>query len=221
MNFKSIQRVLLAAFLFLCCWGANAQHQFGNSRVSGDFGFNGMYYIPDTLIGAEPVDSKVRGNAFLNLLYTNGGFSAGARYEFYMFPLIDFEKIGYRGQGIKYFFADYTNKFISVTAGNFYEQFGNGLTLRAYEDRQLGIDNSLLGARVKATPYKGIYLKGVWGIERDNLFRPPRLRARRGCGVLLRRNVPQNPGKGLYRTRGGQLREQVRKIERRPLFHRQ
>ena len=168
MNFKSIQRVLLATFLFLCCWSANAQHQFGNSRVSGDFGFNGMYYIPDSIIGADPVDSKVRGNAFLNILYTNGGFSAGARYEFYMFPLIDFEKIGYQGQGIKYFFADYTNKFISVTAGNFYEQFGNGLTLRAYEDRQLGIDNSLLGARIKLTPYKGIYIKGVWGIERYN-----------------------------------------------------
>lgn len=171
MNFKSIKRVLLASLLFLCGWSANAQHQFGNSRVSGDFGFNGMYYIPDSIIGAEPVDSKVRGNAFLNLLYSNGGFSAGMRYEFYMFPLIDFEKIGYQGQGIKYFFADYTNKFISVTAGNFYEQFGNGLTLRAYEDRQLGIDNSLLGARVKVTPYKGIYIKGVWGLERDN-FEP-------------------------------------------------
>lgn len=171
MNIKFIKRVLLASLLFLCGWNANAQHQFGNSRISGDFGFNGMYYIPDSIIGAEPVESKVRANAFLNLLYNNGGFSAGMRYEFYMFPLIDFEKIGYQGQGIKYFFADYTNKFIQVTAGNYYEQFGNGLTLRAYEDRQLGIDNSLLGARVRLTPYKGIYLKGVWGIERDN-FEP-------------------------------------------------
>ena len=145
-----------------------AQHEFGNSRISGDFGFNGMYYIPDSLIGAKEVDSKVRANAFINLLYSNGGFSAGMRYEFYMFPLIDFEKIDYRGQGIKYFFADYKNKFIQVTAGTFYEQFGNGLALRAYEDRQLGIDNSLMGARVKVTPYKGIILKGVWGIERLN-----------------------------------------------------
>lgn len=168
MVFKSIKRLLLASSLILCGYMASAQHQIGNSRISGDFGFNGMYYIPDSIIGAEPVDSKVRANAFLNILYNNGGFSAGARYEFYMFPLIDFEKIGYKGQGIKYFFADYTNKFVSVTAGNYYEQFGNGLTLRAYEDRQLGIDNSLLGARVKLTPYKGIYLKGVWGIERYN-----------------------------------------------------
>lgn len=168
MTSTSIKRSLIViALLFSGIW-AYGQHQFGNSRISGDFGFNGMYYIPDSIIGAEPVDSKVRGNAFLNLLYSNGGFSAGMRYEFYMFPLIDFEKIGYKGQGIKYFFADYTNKFVSVTAGNFYEQFGNGLTLRAYEDRQLGIDNSLLGARIKLTPYKGIYLKAVWGMERDN-----------------------------------------------------
>ena len=168
MIFNSIKRLFLASGLLLCCLCANAQHQIGNGRISGDFGFNGMYYIPDSIIGAEPVDSKVRGNAFLNILYSNGGFSAGARYEFYQFPLIDFEKIGYKGQGIKYFFADYTNKFISVTAGNYYEQFGNGLTLRAYEDRQLGIDNSLLGARIKLTPYKGIYLKGIWGMERRN-----------------------------------------------------
>ena len=168
MVFKSIKRLLLASALLLCGFMASAQHQIGNGRISGDFGFNGMYYIPDSIIGAEPVDSKVRANAFLDILYSNGGFSAGARYEFYMFTLIDFEKIGYKGQGIKYFFADYTNKFVSVTAGTFYEQFGNGLTLRAYEDRQLGIDNSLMGGRIKITPYKGIHIKGVWGIERHN-----------------------------------------------------
>jgi len=163
-----MRKLLLLPVFCLLAFSAFAQHQLGNSRISGDFGFNGMYYIPDSLIGAEKVDSKVRGNAFLNLLYTNGGFSAGVRYEFYMFPLIDFEKINYKGQGVRYFFADYKNKFIQVTAGNFYDQFGNGLTLRAYEDRQLGIDNSLLGARIKVTPYKGVYLKGVWGVERLN-----------------------------------------------------
>ncbi len=159
--------IILTLFLFSIN-STQAQHQIGNGRISGDFGFNGMYYIPDSTIGAEKIDSKVRANAFLNILYSNSGFSAGARYEFYQFPLIDFEKIGYQGQGVKYFFADYKNSFIQVTAGNYYEQFGNGLTLRAYEDRELGIDNSLLGTRIKVTPYKGIYLKGVWGIERKN-----------------------------------------------------
>lgn len=144
---------------------------FGQSKlghISGDFGFNGMYYIPDSLINAKEVKEKVRANTWLNLNYTNGGFTAGVRYEFYSFPLIDFEDIGYKGQGLTNYFLDYKNDFIQVTAGTFYEQFGCGFTLRAYEDRQLGIDNSLLGARIKVTPYKGITLKGVWGIERKN-----------------------------------------------------
>ena len=78
------------------------------------------------------------------------------------------EQIGYKGQGITYFFADYKNDFLQVTAGSFYEQFGNGFTLRAYEDRALGIDNSLYGARVKVTPYSGINIKAIWGIQRKN-----------------------------------------------------
>lgn len=165
---KNILKLILAAFLLTISLQGYAQSQIGRGRISGDFGFNGMYYIPDSLIGAKKVDEKVRANTWLNLNYTNGGFTAGVRYEFYSFPLIDFENIGYKGQGLTNYFVDYKNDFIQVTAGSFYEQFGNGLVFRAYEDRQLGIDNSLLGARVKVTPYKGITLKGIWGIERNN-----------------------------------------------------
>ncbi|MDR1346409.1 MAG: DUF6029 family protein [Bacteroidales bacterium] len=146
----------------------NAQIAVGNGKISGEFGFSGMYYIPDSLIGARAVESKFRANTFLSLQYSNGGFTVGARYEFYLYPLIDFEDIGYKGHGLTNYFADYRNSFIQVTAGTFYEQFGNGLTLRMYEDRQLGVDNSLTGARVRITPYKGIYIKGLVGLERNN-----------------------------------------------------
>ena len=37
-----------------------------------------------------------------------------------------------------------TNDF-NITAGTIYEQFGSGILLRTWEDRQLGINNSLLG----------------------------------------------------------------------------
>lgn len=161
-----------ALFGFIVLWcgmlPAVSQPVIEKGKFSGDFGFSGMYYLPDSLIGAEEVKSKVRGNAFLNLNYSIGGLSVGTRYEFYLFPLIDMEKIDYKGQGFTYYYADYKNSFIQVTAGTFYEQFGSGLALRAYEERELGVDNSLLGGRVRITPYKGIYLKGVWGIEREN-----------------------------------------------------
>ena len=165
---KKVFRHIAVLLIVLLCAGNAAWGQSKWGHISGDFGFNGMYYIPDSIIGAKEVKEKVRANTWLNLNYTNSGFTAGLRYEFYSFPLIDFEDIGYKGQGLTNYFLDYKNDFIQVTAGTFYEQFGSGFTLRAYEDRQLGIDNSLLGARIKVTPYKGITLKGVWGIERKN-----------------------------------------------------
>ena len=161
--------LLILLFLVLACkTDIFAQIKLGSGQISGDFVFDGMYYMPDSVIGAAEADEKVRANTYLTLLYTNGGFSAGLRYEFYLYPLVDFEKIGYKGQGLTNFFGEYKNDFLEVTAGTFYEQFGSGLALRAYEERELGIDNSLLGVKVHAMPYKGIRLKGVWGIERKN-----------------------------------------------------
>jgi len=165
---KLIYTVGIAILLLTSLPILNAQIAVGNGKLSGEFGFSGMYYMPDSLIGARKVDSKVRANTYLSLQYAVGGFTIGVRYEFYLYPLIDFEDIGYQGHGLTNYFADYKNNFIQVTAGTFYEQFGNGLTLRMYEDLQLGVDNSLIGARVRLTPYKGIYIKGLIGLERNH-----------------------------------------------------
>ena len=62
--------------------------------------------------------------------------------------------------------GSYKNDFVDVTLGSIYEQFGSGLVLRAYEDRALGYDNMLDGARLIVRPYKGIVLKGVYGYQR-------------------------------------------------------
>ncbi|MCK9339715.1 MAG: DUF6029 family protein, partial [Bacteroidales bacterium] len=214
---KNILKLILAAFLLTISLQGYAQSQIGRGRISGDFGFNGMYYIPDSLIGAKKVDEKVRANTWLNLNYTNGGFTAGVRYEFYSFPLIDFENIGYKGQGLTNYFVDYKNDFIQVTAGSFYEQFGNGLVFRAYEDRQLGIDNSLLGARVKVTPYKGITLKGIWGIERNNFdFNyTERQDYVRGldADIALADFIPKMAEKGFTTTIGGSFVSKYEKSE--------
>jgi hypothetical protein len=136
-------------------------------RITGNFQLDGQYYIPDAVIGADTVKDKVRANAYANINYANGGFTAGFRYEFYSFPLIDFEKLGYVGQGIPYYYAGYNHEYFEVTVGSFYEQFGNGLIYRAYENRNLGYDNATTGIRVKGKPYKGIVITGIWGTERN------------------------------------------------------
>jgi hypothetical protein len=147
-----------------------AQNDFlKNSRVSGNFQMDAQYYIPDAAMGADTVRDKIRANAFANINYTNGGFSAGFRYEFYQFPLIDFEEINYIGHGIPHYYIGYNHEYFEVTVGSFYEQFGNGIIYRSYENRNLGYDNATNGIRVKGKPYKGIVLTGIWGTQR-NLF---------------------------------------------------
>jgi hypothetical protein len=50
--------------------------------------------------------------------------------------------------------------------GNFYEQFGSGLVFRAYEERNLGIDTSIDGLRVRIQPVRGVRLTGLIGKQR-------------------------------------------------------
>lgn len=161
---------LVVAGILLTCATTFGQNNFiKNSRVTGNFQFDGQYYIPNEAIGADTVKEKVRANAFANINYTYEGFSAGFRYEFYKYPLIDFEKINYVGHGIPYYYASYNHQYFSITLGSFYEQFGNGLIYRSYENRNLGYDNATKGVRVIGKPYKGITLTGIWGTQR-NLF---------------------------------------------------
>ncbi len=156
-----MRKILLIAALQLCFMTAmQAQSNFGS--FSGNFEINNQYYMKDTIIGAKNVPEKLLSNGFFNLNYVNGGVSAGIRYENYAQPLLGYDK-RLAGNGIPFRFARYAGDFIDVTAGNFYEQFGSGMVFRSYEDRQLGFDNSIDGARVKLTPGSGLNLTGVIG----------------------------------------------------------
>ncbi|HEU4719119.1 MAG TPA: DUF6029 family protein, partial [Bacteroidia bacterium] len=112
------------------------------------------------------VPEKALMNGWGNINYINGKFSAGLRYESYLNVMQGYPS-GYKGTGIPYRYATYNNDGLEITVGSAYEQFGSGLVLRAYEDRGLGYDNALDGMRVRYNPYKGIYLKGVWGKQRN------------------------------------------------------
>ena len=70
------------------------------------------------------------------------------------------------GTGIGYRYVGYANAKVDIILGHFYEQFGNGLALRSYEDRALGYDNVLDGARIIFKPVVGIQIKGIYGKQR-------------------------------------------------------
>jgi hypothetical protein len=152
--------------IFFVMTSAYSQNFLQNSQIHGNFQADVMYYMKDSTIGAPDVPEKLLMNGFTNIVYTNGPFSAGLRYENYMNALLGFDT-RYKGNGITYRYASFTRDKFEITAGNFYEQFGNGLIFRSYEERNLGYDNAMDGVRVKYTPVKGIELKGIYGYQRN------------------------------------------------------
>ena len=95
-------------------------------------------------------------NAYSNLRFSKGNFTAGIRYESYLNALQDFD-IRFNGNGMPYRFAQYTINDLDVTVGNFYDQLGNGLIFRSYEEKNLGIDNAMDGVRLKYSPVAGMF----------------------------------------------------------------
>ena len=95
---------------------------------------------------------------------------AGARFEFLKHPLPGFRPPSfskdYAGWGVPYFYVKTHFKNWDLTLGNFYEQFGSGFILRTYEERNLGIDNSLLGGRFTIRPVAGVSFKLLGGKQR-------------------------------------------------------
>lgn len=154
----------LLALLLATPFLGNAQGILGG-HVTGNIQLDGQISHADSVIGAADVPEKLLMNARADILYTNGNFSAGLRFEAYQNPMLGFNS-KYQGQGIANYFAAYNGDKLSVTMGNFYEQFGSGMILRAYEDRYLGVDNSLLGLNVTLRPIEGVTLKALAGKQR-------------------------------------------------------
>lgn len=139
--------------------------QVNLGSISGNIESTFQYLNKDSLIGANQPESKALLNSYANIYYTIGNFKAGVRLESYL-PRIQGYPDRFDGTGLGMRYVGYSNSFVDVTLGNFYEQFGAGLLFRSYEDRALGYDNNMDGMRLIVRPYKGITLKGVYGNQR-------------------------------------------------------
>ena len=139
-----------------------------NPTVHGNFQIDAQTYHPDDALGIEDSDLEgktMRLNGYGDVRFSLWRFNAGIRYEAYLPPLAGYDP-QYQGQGIPYWFVDYGDEKLQVTAGHFYEQFGMGLILRSYQQWDLGYDNSLNGFRVKYSPVAGLNFKALIGVQR-------------------------------------------------------
>ena len=147
--------------------------QDGKMKLSGSVQSDWLVAENDEAIGANKDDYRgtLLGNTYINLNLDSKYVTAGVRFETMEKPLPGYENLAdtkpFYGTGVPYFQVTASNhKWIEATAGTFYEQFGSGFVFRAYEERTIGIDNSILGGRLVLTPYKGIRLKMLGGVQR-------------------------------------------------------
>lgn len=119
----------------------------------------------DNKIGTGTYDDKVLNNTYAEVHALSKYVDAGVRLEYLDHPLPGFDK-DFKGWGVPFYYIKGKLKNAELTLGNFYEQFGSGFILRTYEERSLGIDNSLLGGRVMVRPFKGVQAKVIVGTQR-------------------------------------------------------
>ncbi|MDE6338732.1 MAG: hypothetical protein K2K97_02955, partial [Muribaculaceae bacterium] len=114
------------------------------------------------------LDKPVVFNTYADVGLVSKYVDAGLRFEFAKWPLPQFQDIqGYAGWGVPNIYAKGKWKGLELTAGDFYDQFGSGFILRTYEDRALGIDNSIRGGRLKVNSIKGLRLTFLGGLQRN------------------------------------------------------
>lgn len=110
--------------------------------------------------------------AFTTNTYATAGVyskyvDGGVRLEYLEHPLPTFANIqGFKGWGVPNIYVKGKYKGNELTIGDFYEQFGSGFILRTYEERALGIDNSIRGGRFKTTAVNGMTLTALGGVQR-------------------------------------------------------
>ena len=119
----------------------------------------------DNRIGTGTYKDDVLTNTYAELHLMNKYVQAGARFEYLDHPMPGFES-DFKGWGVPYMYLKGNYKWAEMTLGDFYDQFGSGLIFRTYEERSLGIDNSLRGGRLVVKPAKGVSLKVLGGQQR-------------------------------------------------------
>lgn len=90
---------------------------------------------------------------------------ATTRLELTQWPMPGYET-DFEGYGMSHLSIEAAFDWGEISVGDVYGQFGSGLILDLYEDRSLGIDGSLRGVKIQATPYRGIHVTALGGKQR-------------------------------------------------------
>lgn len=162
---KKLSILFVLSLLSISAFAEQREGEKAKGRLVGSFETNSIFYVEDSKTGAIMPQDNFGSNNYLKLDYYQGKFSAGIQGEAYM-PVLQGYPTDLTKVALTNYYAQWVDDSFSVTAGTFYEQFGSGLLFRAYEDRTLGMNNALTGARFTYNYRDVVALKAIWGMPR-------------------------------------------------------
>jgi len=142
-----------------------AQEQQKSMVLTGSIQSDVLIPQEDREIGTLENEDWGLTNSYAELSLQSKYIDAGARLEYLEHPLPGYEN-DFKGWGIGNLYVKGRVGKLELTAGSIYDQFGSGFIFRTYEERSLGIDNSILGGRVVYKPADGVTVKVLTGKQR-------------------------------------------------------
>lgn len=132
------KRILALIFLWggICSVPASAQNE---SSWHWSLESNDVWYTDRDTYGS---------NNYFKLDWSRSRFQAGIQAEWHPQPLLGYDA-GTQGFSLPGKFIRYNADSFNVTLGDWYDQFGSGLVFRSWEDRALGMNNPVGGARAE------------------------------------------------------------------------
>jgi hypothetical protein len=168
-----MKKVLLTLFTSLSCLTYMSAQESDDKKDKGEFSGNfqntNQFYVNDSIIGTNTTQYKRElssADAWLFLSYKLKGFKFNLRYDvFNNSPLFNPSE-AYTKSGIGMWSVSKDIDKFNITVGYFYDQFGTGMVFRAFEDRNLGLDFAINGARVIYTPSENTQIKAFTGLQK-------------------------------------------------------
>ena len=162
--------ILLLAFIPTLLWAKDTV------IVVGGIQHEGLFATDNSEVPPQPEWAKIThlSNTYLDLgvrwehnkdNQQFKGLEVVTRAELTEWPMLGYDA-NFGGYGLSHLHVGANFSWGKITIGDVYGQFGSGMVLRLYEDRALGVDNALRGAKVEATPYKGIFIEALGGKQR-------------------------------------------------------
>ena len=100
-------------------------------------------------VGTPQYEDQIFSNeSWLDLSYQRYGFEIGARFDLFLNSNLINPDGSYSANGIGKWYLHKSIGNIDLKGGYIYDQIGKGFLYRSFEDRDLGIDNALIGVSV-------------------------------------------------------------------------